>query len=788
VLEPGSTIQAKYRIVRSIGRGGMGEVFEGENIHIRRRVAIKVLNACAALRPDVVDRFEREAQAAGRIGSDHILEVLDLGALAGGERFIVMEYLDGETLGERLQRMGHLTPAELLPILRQALLGLKAAHAAGIIHRDLKPDNVFICREKAGVPDFVKLIDFGISKFQSPDCEMTKTRTGALMGTPYYMSPEQARGTREIDHRIDLYAVGVILYEALSGVKPFDAETFNQLMFEIALSTPKPLSDLVEGLAHPLVSLVGKAMARDPADRFQSADEFLTALDLCMPPTRESVGPGKYRQILPLGEGGMAKVNLVVSSGPAGFNKLLVVKEIKQELADDFEFVKMFLDEARLCGRLNHSNIVHTYDVIESADHPPAIVMEFLEGQALGNILSRSREQRLPLELHLRALSEALAGLHYAHELRDYDGTPLALVHRDVSPQNVFVCHDGRVKLLDFGVAKVRGAIAQTAKGVIKGKLAYMAPEILMGKPIDRRADVFSAGVMLWEALAGRRIDAGHPDAKVAGARVNGADPKLADVAPNAPPNLVAICSRAMALSTVDRYGTALELKEAIDAELPSTATKERLGEFVARSFAAERHKMALAVEDAIRSRHGSTRPSSPVTIEAKSQPPNSGASPTPIHMASTIASRVRSDLRMRPTRGVTLGAALLITLGAVAFAGVHRQAPEQAPEGSTPAAAAPEPAPSSVTAPSVTPEPPKQPPEAAEPEPAVTVGAEPSAKANAPSAKRATPRTAAVKPAPEASSSAQPAPTAKPEPVRSFPSRSPRPARSIDESDPYAQ
>jgi eukaryotic-like serine/threonine-protein kinase len=279
VLNEGQIIEGKYRIVRTIGAGGMGEVYEGENVRIRRRVAIKVLHADAAKNKDAVERFEREAQAAGQIGSDHILEVLDLGALDGGEHFIVMEFLDGETLGQRIERFGRMTPHQLFPLAIQALTGLTAAHQAGIIHRDLKPDNVFICREKAGTQDFVKIIDFGISKFQTVGGDMQMTRTGAVMGTPYYMSPEQARGSREVDLRSDLYAVGVILYEALSGNKPFTAETFNELLFKIVLSEPQPLKEIVPDVDPAFESIVYKAMARDVAHRFQSAGEFVAALE-----------------------------------------------------------------------------------------------------------------------------------------------------------------------------------------------------------------------------------------------------------------------------------------------------------------------------------------------------------------------------------------------------------------------------------------------------------------------------------------------------------------------------
>src|SRR6478609_6165457 len=163
-LEPGQIVEGKYRIVKMIGEGGMGAVYSGENIRINRKVAIKVLHAAYTGNTEVMQRFEREAQAAGTIGNDHILEVLDLGQLGDGDHFIIMEFLEGEPLSGRIKGRGRLAPHEIAPIIRQVLSGLGAAHAAGIIHRDLKPDNIFILREKAGRPDFVKIIDFGISK------------------------------------------------------------------------------------------------------------------------------------------------------------------------------------------------------------------------------------------------------------------------------------------------------------------------------------------------------------------------------------------------------------------------------------------------------------------------------------------------------------------------------------------------------------------------------------------------------------------------------------------------
>jgi serine/threonine-protein kinase len=164
-LEVGQLIESKYRIVRLIGEGGMGAVYEGENVRISRRVAIKVLHAGFTQNREVIQRFEREAQAAGRIGNDHILEVLDLGSLPNGDHFLVMEYLEGQPLSGRIKQAGRLAPLEMATLIRQVLVGLGAAHAVGIVHRDLKPDNIFILKEKAGRRDYVKIIDFGISKF-----------------------------------------------------------------------------------------------------------------------------------------------------------------------------------------------------------------------------------------------------------------------------------------------------------------------------------------------------------------------------------------------------------------------------------------------------------------------------------------------------------------------------------------------------------------------------------------------------------------------------------------------
>ncbi|HVR21355.1 MAG TPA: serine/threonine-protein kinase [Polyangiaceae bacterium] len=236
---------------------------------------------------------------------------------------------------------------------------------------------------------------------------------------------------------------------------------------------------------------------------------------------------GKYRLIVELGQGGTAVVYLAVARGPGGFNKLVVLKMMKRALLAEPDLAEMFMNEARLSARLSHQNIVETNEVFEQ-DGIPVIVMQYLEGQPLSMLVTRAEQkpEKFPLVWHLRVISEALAGLHHSHDLTDYDGTPLHLVHRDMTPHNVFVTYDGQVKILDFGIAKINRSAAQTEVGVIKGKLRYMPPEQLTGEGVERRSDIFAVGVMLWEAATRQRMWRGLTDPEVMHAILNDEIPK----------------------------------------------------------------------------------------------------------------------------------------------------------------------------------------------------------------------------------------------------------------------
>ena len=312
---------------------------------------------------------------------------------------------------------------------------------------------------------------------------------------------------------------------------------------------------------------------------------------------------GKYRLIAELGHGGMAQVFLALARGPAGFNKLAVIKQIREQLADDPEFLTMFLDEARLAARLNHPNVVQTNEVGEDGKRY-FICMEYLEGQPLNRIIQRvGRENGIPMGLHLRILCEALAGLHHAHELTDYDGTPLQVVHRDVTPHNVFVTYAGQVKVVDFGIAKALSQSAETKAGVLKGKVAYMAPEQARGDKVDRRADIFSVGVIMWEALVGRRMFKGLTDVVIIQKIVNGQLQSPRSANPNVDEKLDAVCMKALAHNREERYETAADFQMAIEQALEATGDRSNLrdaGKLIQQHFEPERQRIKVLVEAAL--------------------------------------------------------------------------------------------------------------------------------------------------------------------------------------------
>lgn len=310
---------------------------------------------------------------------------------------------------------------------------------------------------------------------------------------------------------------------------------------------------------------------------------------------------GKYRILSELGRGGMANVYLAVARGPGGVAKLVVLKALLPELASEPGALAMFLDEARLAAQLNHANVVQTYEVGTEGERQ-VIVMEYLEGQSLAQIIKRAELSNRPLPpgMLIRIVMSTLEGLHYAHELSSYDGAPLSLVHRDVSPQNIFVTYDGQIKVLDFGIAKAASSSTHTATGIVKGKIAYMAPEQMVGDNVDRRADVFSVGCMLWAIATGKKLWKDTPDVHIMRRVINAEIPNPQSVNAACDDELDRIVMKALAGERGERYQTALELQEDLEHYLDRrslTVKQKEIGNFVSTLFADTRAELKALIE-----------------------------------------------------------------------------------------------------------------------------------------------------------------------------------------------
>ncbi|RMG20365.1 MAG: serine/threonine protein kinase, partial [Deltaproteobacteria bacterium] len=321
-------------------------------------------------------------------------------------------------------------------------------------------------------------------------------------------------------------------------------------------------------------SCSGVAIAQRPCPRLRRVDASKWPVRPCTQ-VSEVVSYGRYQLIKRLASGGMAQVWLARQSGMEGFEKLLVIKQVLPHLAGTEEFITMFFDEARLAARLNHPNVVQVFDLgrVEE-DDTLYIAMEYIHGEDLRRIDRESRRLKRPIPIPLvcKIISEAAAGLHYAHTMTAPDGTPLGIVHRDVSPQNILVTFEGGVKVVDFGIAKAADKATKTRSGVLKGKYAYMSPEQAAGKEVDHRTDIFALGIMLHELLTGQRLFKRKSEIMTLHAVVRAEVVPPSQLNPVVPPELDPIVLRALAKRKEDRWPTA----EAFQLALENYLTERR--------------------------------------------------------------------------------------------------------------------------------------------------------------------------------------------------------------------
>ncbi|MDB4981448.1 MAG: serine/threonine protein kinase, partial [Myxococcales bacterium] len=277
MIDVGQTV-GNYNITGKLGEGGMGVVFLAEHPVIGSKVAVKAIHPHFARSADVVSRFVTEARAVNQIGHDHIVNITDFGNTTAGDFYFIMEYLHGEMLSDGIDRQGAFPPARALNIAAQIADALGASHEQGVIHRDLKPDNIFLIARDT-TADFVKVLDFGLAKLTAARTTPTHhTGAGTIMGTPFYMAPEQCEGKAELDHRADVYALGVMLFEMLTGHVPFGGSAYGEVMIKHVTLRPPTASSLVPNLPPAMDVILSRALAKNPAHRFQSMAEFRAAL------------------------------------------------------------------------------------------------------------------------------------------------------------------------------------------------------------------------------------------------------------------------------------------------------------------------------------------------------------------------------------------------------------------------------------------------------------------------------------------------------------------------------
>lgn len=388
----------------------------------------------------------------------------------------------------------------------------------------------------------------------------------------------------------------------------------------------------------------------------------------------DSLG-GRYQLITRLGAGGMSEVFLASARGPRSFHKLVVIKRMLASTAQIQGSARMFMDEAEITARFNHPNIVQTFEIVSDAEHL-SIVMEFLEGQPLDRIFDLLEDDTVSQgvlgnrNVWVRLIADALKGLHYAHELRDYDGQPLNIVHRDISPQNLFLTYDGVVKIVDFGIAKAALSSINTEVGIIKGKLGYMAPEQAQGVSVDRRTDIFSAGVVLWEFLANRCLRLEDP-LTVLQKMATEETPALSTVAPDVPRALEAIVSKATARNVEDRYATAQEMRLALEEYLAgeeSTVTTADAAQAITKHFARDRQVLGERIREVISGTPpGGAGPRESMELPAVSQSHIKTTVGTPgVGTDQLLSEMHKSSRRPKVIAATVLGAVALLAVAAL--------------------------------------------------------------------------------------------------------------------------
>ena len=617
----------------------MGEVFLAEHRKLATPCVVKIQHTRLARDPSVADRIRLEAESLARLNHPNIVAILGCGQTLDERPYIVMEYLRGQTMADELAARGQLPLLEALDYTCQLLRGLAQAHAVGIVHRDIKPDNLFLC-DGPRSNRVLKLLDFGVALTMpdalplGPNPLAVPTATGSVVGALRYVSPEGALA-RRVDHRADLYSAALVLYFALAGRGPFDhIQSALLLLSAHVAEQPEPPSHFSKaGIPAELDRAVLRALRKAPGERFQSADELREELERIMNQLRLAPQPSDVRsspqasppappglEIPDLGTASNSGLHRDAASGARiRSSRVLGADDAPSDQAGPLRIGARFLDkyeikkqigrggqawvylgqhiftarevaikvvhssrgmtremlergkaEARALGKLDHPNIVVMHDAGVTDDGLFYIVMELLRGRSLRSALAAHR--RFAVDEVLQLAMQAAEAVQVAHEI--------GLIHRDLTPDNIYLTRDNRVKVLDFGIAKVLNEIGFTThKDIVMGSILYMSPEQVQGLPLSPRSDICALGLMMFEMLIGK-----HPIllvferdlqerseplrramlAEIPPIQMNRMPPMLSELDSSIPMHLAQVVHRAIAKNAEARFSTMRDFVSAL--------------------------------------------------------------------------------------------------------------------------------------------------------------------------------------------------------------------------------